>query len=84
MDKERLKKEILFRSRRGLKETDLLLAGFFANDKLDTLSDNDLVALVALLECFDPDLLQWFFEDVPPPAEHLYMVNMIKQSKNKC
>lgn len=52
------KQRIYWKSRRGLKELDLLLIPFVENVYL-TLSDNEQQNLAALLEAPDPQLYSW-------------------------
>ena len=69
MDTQLLKKEILFRCRRGLKETDLLLGGY-VGACLEALSPEQLGQLALLLKATDQDLLAWLVEEHRPAPEH--------------
>lgn len=61
-----VKKEINFRARRGLKETDLLFSRFITCH-MDSLTEPQLLELRTLLLEFDQDLLHWFIERQLPP-----------------
>ena len=61
---------LLFRSwHRGTQESDLLL-GSFADNCLAGLDAGQLNRFEALLDCSDPDLLEWILGGGMPPAEH--------------
>lgn len=66
MDIDLLKKEIRFRCRRGLKETDILFARFIAAE-LETMGEPELIELRDLLHLPDQLLLNWFIEGCLPP-----------------
>ena len=56
------RKKLLYRScRRGIKELDILL-GQFAQENLESMSDDDLQAWQKLCEINDQDLLRYFVE----------------------
>lgn len=79
MDIETLKKEIRFRARRGMKETDLLLAQFLGSH-LDALPPEELIPLRdLLLNVYDQDLMAWFFDGVTPPRAYAHTVALIKK-----
>ncbi|MEP3047838.1 MAG: succinate dehydrogenase assembly factor 2 [Roseibium sp.] len=62
-------KKILFRCwHRGMKEMDLLLGGF-ANAKIDTLKEEEIVELEHLLTAHDQDLYAWMTGRKPLPEE---------------
>lgn len=71
-----VKKEIHFRARRGLKETDLLF-GRFIQAHLDDLSDKQLIELRNLLLEFDQDLLHWFIERQLPESRRTPLTEML-------
>jgi antitoxin CptB len=63
-------RRLLFRSwNRGTQESDLIL-GSFAETSLASLDSIQLDRLEALLDCTDPDLLDWIFGVSDPPPEH--------------
>lgn len=71
-----VKKEIHFRARRGLKETDLLFGRFIAAH-LDDLSDSQLIEFRNLLLEFDQDLLHWFIEKELPESRRTSLTEML-------
>ena len=74
-----MKKEIRYRARRGMKETDMLLARFLERE-LENLDAQDLRAILALLkDTYDQDLMNWFFDGVTPPEKHANAVELIKK-----
>ena len=78
MDLDRIKKEIRFRARRGMKETDMLMQRFLEQG-LDDLSQDDLQAVQALLkETYDQDMMNWFFDGVTPPEKYAHAVRLIR------
>ena len=79
MSDEAIKKEIHYRARRGMKETDMLLQRFLACG-LDDLSQHDLEAVLALLkDTYDQDLMNWFFDGVIPPKDYTHAVQLIRE-----
>ena len=61
INKENLKKQIIYRSKhRGSKEMDLLL-GMFVKKHINLLGVNDLVDLDAILNIEDEVLYNWYF-----------------------
>jgi len=61
---------LLFKSwHRGTQESDLLL-GSFADSCLTGLDASQLKRFEALLDCSDPDLVEWILECGVPPAQH--------------
>lgn len=66
----RQRKRLLFQStRRGTKESDLILGGF-ARAHLAGMDAGQLDRYEALLEQNDPDLLGWVMGTRTPPADH--------------
>jgi antitoxin CptB len=64
------RRRILFRSwNRGTQESDLIL-GSFAEKSLASLDSVQVDRLEALLDCSDPDLFDWIYGAVAPPAQH--------------
>ncbi|GEM_PF-4538745 len=77
---ERLKKQIFFRSRRGLKETDMIFTRFLKNG-LDDYSEKQLEDIAALMELPDQTLLGWFVDGKPVPAEYQATYQMVKEAQ---
>ena len=64
MNKEILKKQIVYRStHRGTKEMDLLL-GSFVKEYIDNFNENELLDLEKLLFIEDDIISKWYFENV--------------------
>ncbi|OGV25725.1 MAG: hypothetical protein A3F18_01470 [Legionellales bacterium RIFCSPHIGHO2_12_FULL_37_14] len=64
--------------RRGMLELDILLARF-CDQKLNTLSQQDLQKLTKLLQASDPELLNWLTgSSKPNDEESLNVVNWIR------
>lgn len=63
------RKQLLFRcQRRGFKEVDLIF-GTFAAREIDTLDEQGLSDLDALLKAPDQDVFAWLKGEIPVPAE---------------
>ena len=63
-------RRLLFRSwNRGTQESDLIF-GSFAEKSLASFDSVQLDRLEALLDCSDPDLFDWIYGAVAPPAQH--------------
>ena len=77
MQTERLKKQIFFRSRRGLKETDMIFARFLKHG-LDDYSESQLESIAAFMELMDQTLLGWFVDGKPVDPQHLEVFELIK------
>ncbi|TNC91867.1 succinate dehydrogenase assembly factor 2 [Thalassolituus sp.] len=70
-------KRVVWHSRRGMLELDVLLLPF-AEQKYRDLSDDDQALYRQLLDCEDPDLFTWFLEhQIPDDAGLARMVNMV-------
>lgn len=70
-------KRLLWHSRRGMLELDVLLIPF-CEDVYPTLSEEDKAKYKKLLDCEDPDLFRWFMQhDVAEDPDHKYMIEMI-------
>lgn len=70
-------KRVVWHSRRGMLELDVLLLPF-AEQKYRDLSDDDQALYRQLLDCEDPDLFTWFLEhQIPEDAGLARMVNMV-------
>ena len=68
INKETLKKQIIYRSmHRGTKEMDLLL-GNFVKKHIDNFSNTDLKDLEKLLFIEDEIIYKWYFEKYPDVA----------------
>ncbi|NQV44841.1 MAG: succinate dehydrogenase assembly factor 2 [Rhodospirillales bacterium] len=56
------RKRLLYRSaHRGMKEMDALLGGY-ANERLDFMSDSELLEFESLMDESDNDLMNWILE----------------------
>ena len=74
-----MKKEIRFRARRGMKETDMLLARFLESE-LENLTADELRGVLTLLkDTYDQDLMNWFFDGITPPEQYAQSVSLIKK-----
>ena len=80
MQTERLKKQIFFRARRGLKETDMIFTRFLKHG-LDQYSESQLEGIAALLELPDQTLLGWFVDGKPVDPAHLTTYTMVKEAQ---
>jgi len=64
------RRRLYYRSwHRGTREADLVL-GSFAEGHLAQFDDDQLSRYEALLECPEPDLLDWISGREPPPPEY--------------
>jgi antitoxin CptB len=71
-------KRLRMRSRRrGTKEMDIILEGFFAMS-LSDLDNGTLDEYEALLDENDQDLYQWISGQTDVPSQHTKMINLIK------
>lgn len=77
MQTERLKKQIFFRARRGLKETDMIFTRFLKYG-LDNYTENQLEEIAALMELPDQILLGWFIDGKPVDPQHQTTFSLIK------
>lgn len=68
--------------RRGMKELDLALMPFF-DYEYDTLTYEQQVEFIRLLEHPDPDLFNWLMNHGLPPDEALHSTIELIQTKNK-
>ena len=79
MDKNRL----LWASRRGMLELDLILQPF-VESKYDNLSAKDKLRFEVLLEIEDQQLFMWFMKrEQPVDPEMQRIVNIIHESRSK-
>lgn len=77
MDAQVLKKEILFRCRRGWKETDLLFSRFVTAE-LDGMEVDALLALRNLLHESDQHIWDWYTQTHPTPDRHQMMMARLR------
>lgn len=78
MDKEILKKQLLYRSNyRGCKETDILL-GKFCKAKLDEFDDAKLALYAKFLTEDDALIYDWIMGDKPFAADYLALIQEIR------
>ena len=80
MQTERLKKQIFFKSRRGLKETDMIFTRFLKHG-LDQYSEDELQLIADFLEVYDQILLGWFVDGNPVDPEHQKAFHMVKAAQ---
>lgn len=67
---EARRKRLRFRAwHRGFKEADLIF-GHFADERLETLDEDQLAAFERLLEVPDQDAFDWILGRSEPPPEH--------------
>ncbi|MDD7804464.1 MAG: succinate dehydrogenase assembly factor 2 [Endozoicomonas sp. (ex Botrylloides leachii)] len=79
MSAEKAYKSLLWRSRRGMLELDVLLEPF-TRDAFCLLSAVDKATYARLLACEDPDLFDWFVGDRRPEDDDLAkMVDKVMQ-----
>jgi len=69
-----------WRSRRGMKELDKLLEAYFKAD-LSSCDEATITSLERLLECQDPQLLDWLLgRSTPPDAQLNQIIKRILQA----
>lgn len=67
MDRDIQRKRLRYRAtHRGTKEADALVGGF-VEDRIEMLSEPELDSLEVLLDCPDPDILDWLMKRQPMP-----------------
>jgi len=67
---------------RGIKEMDIVI-GRFANERLETLSDDDLDLFESLMAEHDRDLIVWFTGEAEFPIEETRsMFEMVREHMN--
>lgn len=67
MDRDIQRKRLRYRAtHRGTKEADALIGGF-VEDRIERLTGAELDSLEALLDCPDPDILDWLMKRQPMP-----------------
>jgi antitoxin CptB len=71
----RLRRLALRSSRRGLREMDLILSTFA--EELPGLTEGELSAYERLLDCDDPQLMDWITGQAAPPPDHAPLIARI-------
>ena len=75
------KNRLLWASRRGMLELDLILTPFVEN-VYDTLSADDQLRFEVLLECEDQTLFMWFMQRENPSDPNMErIINIIRDSR---
>lgn len=75
------KNRLLWASRRGMLELDLILTPFVEN-VYDTLSQDDQLRFEVLLECEDQTLFMWFMQRESPSDPNLErIIKIIRDSR---
>lgn len=75
------KNRLLWASRRGMLELDLILTPFVEND-YDTLSKDDQLRFEVLLECEDQTLFMWFMQREKPSDPNMErIIKIIRDSR---
>ena len=75
------KNRLLWASRRGMLELDLILTPFVEN-VYDTLSEDDQLRFEVLLECEDQTLFMWFMQRENPSDPNMErIVKIIRDSR---
>jgi len=76
-------KKVVWHSRRGMLELDVLLLPF-AQQEYPSLPEEDQVSYQKLLEREDPDLFTWFMEHTTPDdPELIRIVNLVLEHARK-
>ena len=76
-------KRVVWHSRRGMLELDVLLLPF-AQEAYGELNEDDQARYRALLEKEDPDLFMWFLEHITPDdADMERIVNLVLEHARK-
>jgi len=75
------KNRLLWASRRGMLELDLILRPFI-EDVYDTLTKDDQLRFEVLLECEDQELFMWFMRrEIPVDLNMQRIVKIIRDSR---
>lgn len=75
------KNRLLWASRRGMLELDLILTPFVEN-VYNTLSEDDQLRFEVLLECEDQTLFMWFMQRENPSDPNMErIINIIRDSR---
>ena len=76
------KNRLLWASRRGMLELDLILTPFVEN-VYDSLSEDDQLRFEVLLDCEDQTLFMWFMQrEVPSDSNMRRIIKIIRDSRN--
>lgn len=77
VQKEILKKKLLYRStHRGCKEMDLMLSDFI-NSKIDSFEYKDLILLEGFIDENELEIMEWVIENKNIPSKYQYLVKEI-------
>jgi len=77
------KNRLVWASRRGMLELDLILAPFVEN-VYDSLTEDDQLRFEVLLECEDQTLFMWFMQrDQPTDPNMQRILQIIRDSRKK-
>ena len=77
------KNRLLWASRRGMLELDLILAPFVEN-VYDSLTEDDQLRFEVLLECEDQTLFMWFMQREQPTDPNMQRIlQIIRDSRQK-
>ena len=77
------KNRLLWASRRGMLELDLILAPF-VKDVYDSLEEDDKLRFEVLLECEDQTLFMWFMQREHPTDPNMQRIlQIIRDSREK-
>ena len=77
------KNRLVWASRRGMLELDLILSPFVEN-VYDSLTEDDQLRFEVLLECEDQTLFMWFMQREQPTDPNMQRIlQIIRDSRNK-
>jgi antitoxin CptB len=77
------KNRLVWASRRGMLELDLILSPFVEN-VYDSLTENDQLRFEVLLECEDQTLFMWFMQREQPTDPNMQRIlQIIRESRKK-
>lgn len=77
------KNRLVWASRRGMLELDLILSPFVEN-VYDSLTDDDQLRFEVLLECEDQTLFMWFMQREQPTDPNMQRIlQIIRESRKK-
>ena len=77
------KNRLLWASRRGMLELDLILSPFVEN-VYDSLTEDDQLRFEVLLECEDQTLFMWFMQREQPTDPNMQRIlQIIRESRKK-
>ena len=80
--KSNLQKKALWKSRRGLKELDLILLPFVENHFLE-LNEIEKQSFIELLKNEDIELMDWLINLTSPPKSLLKIINLVIKNYSK-